>query len=297
MKNAIASHLKSVMYMDRGMLVLNKLPGLTCQLTGERHRKPLAHRASKEDNKFNLLVSGLQQQYDLPSPPLPVHRLDAGTTGCLTLAVTQRAAQEMSRQFAQGAVHKTYLALVRGNKKSFKGTSGRVEDPIEYEDGFFKGYGEDGQPSITEWEVLADSPVAPVTLVRLKLLTGNKHQLRIHLANSLHVPILGDQKYSRNPTSEAITSQAQIPPDRMFLHASHLSLFKYRSGGGHKRVRVGIHAPLPSDFVGVCHQLEIPLSSLDIEGGLFTEGEPVQGKELPDFQGRWLWSRNSIKRS
>jgi 23S rRNA-/tRNA-specific pseudouridylate synthase len=37
-KSSIASQLKSVLYKDKGMLVLNKLPGLTCQLaTGKRN--------------------------------------------------------------------------------------------------------------------------------------------------------------------------------------------------------------------------------------------------------------------
>ena len=82
---------------------------------------------------------------------------DQGTTGCLALAVTQRAAQEMSRQFSQGLVHKTYLALVRGDSRSFRATSGRVTDPIRYRDVYFGGIGEGGEPSVTEWELLADS--------------------------------------------------------------------------------------------------------------------------------------------
>ena len=75
----------------------------------------------------------------------------------MALAVSPSAAREISRQFAQGHVHKTYLALVRGGAKSFPGTSGRIEDPMIYEDGFFQGYGASGKPSVTEWELLAHS--------------------------------------------------------------------------------------------------------------------------------------------
>lgn len=108
----------------------------------------------------------------------------------------------MSRQFTEGTVHKTYLALVRGDSRSFRSDSGRIEQPIRYRDGYFDGLGGDGEPSVTEWELLADSvsgillrhgvaqtlaaqPIAPLSLVRLRLLTGHKHQLRIHLAKSL----------------------------------------------------------------------------------------------------------------
>ena len=71
--------------------------------------------------------------------------------------MTQRAAQEMSRQLAQGTVHKTYLALVRGDRRSFPAASGRVTDSIRYRDGYFDGLSKGGEPSVTEWELVADS--------------------------------------------------------------------------------------------------------------------------------------------
>ncbi|TEB33711.1 pseudouridine synthase [Coprinellus micaceus] len=264
-KSSIASQLKSVLYKDKGMLVLNKLPGLTCQL-----------------------ATGLQKKYELASPLRPVHRLDVGTTGCLTLAVTQRAAQEMSRQFAQGTVHKTYLALVRGDSRSFLAASGRVTDPIRYHDGYFDGLGEGGEPSVTEWELLAESPIAPLSLVRLKLVTGHKHQLRIHLAKSLQAPILGDQRYSTSPIHESISRQVHVPSNRMFLHASRFSLLKYRSGGPQKRFRLGIQAPLPADWVGLCQKLKLPIPSSEVNGGLSINGEPIQDTEIAGVDGRWL---------
>lgn len=94
--------------------------------------------------------------------------INQGTTGCLALAVTQRSAQEMSRQFAKGTVHKTYLALIRGDRKTLPGLSGVVKDPIRYDDGYFDGFGEDGSPSITHWKLLGDS-VGLSSLFRLPI--------------------------------------------------------------------------------------------------------------------------------
>ncbi|KAJ3522982.1 hypothetical protein NMY22_g11648 [Coprinellus aureogranulatus] len=235
-----------------------------------------------------MFATELQRKYDLTSPLLPVHRLDVGTTGCLALAVTKRAAQEISRQFALGTVDKTYLALVRGDRRSFRANSGRVEDPIRYRNGYFDGLSEDGQPSVTEWEFLAESPIAPLSLLRLRLLTGHKHQLRIHLAKSLHAPILGDERYSSTRIHEAITNQASVPPERMFLHASRLSLFKYRSGGPQKRLRLGIQAPLPADWIRLCEELMLPIPSSEVKGSLSIDGEPIQASEIPDLGGQWL---------
>ena len=114
----------------------------------------------------------------------------------------------MSLKFRQGQIGKTYLALVRGGAKTFPSKSGIIENTIEYNDGFFHALhdaaSQNGEPSVTEWEVLASSvrlqdfsattipsqglstqSYAPISLLRLGLRTGNKHQLRIHLSKVL----------------------------------------------------------------------------------------------------------------
>lgn len=86
--------------------------------------------------------------------------------------------------------------------------------------------------------------IAPLSLLRLKLHTGHKHQLRVHLAHCLKgggfssplfffldfhlrfllAPILGDTLYSSKPISEAIAQISPVPEGRIFLHASEISI-------------------------------------------------------------------------
>lgn len=107
-------------------------------------------------------------------------------------------------------VDKTYLALVRGGSQSFPQRAGQIRTPLKYPDGRASLVQEselqdpEQQPkeSKTDWEVVASSvrcihipqsqkaekatkPHLPLSLLRLRLLTGHKHQLRVHLAQVL----------------------------------------------------------------------------------------------------------------
>ncbi|KDQ52359.1 hypothetical protein JAAARDRAFT_73107 [Jaapia argillacea MUCL 33604] len=80
----------------------------------------------------------------------------------------------------------------------------------------------------TDWEVLGSSTKAPVSLMKLTLHSGLKHQLRVHMAECLHAPILGDKLHSSSTPHPKIVSAMEclgIADDRMFLHASHVSFF------------------------------------------------------------------------
>lgn len=79
-----------------------------------------------------------------------------GTTGCLVIALTPKAAKCLSTQFHEKEVYKSYLAIVRGGVKSFPGTSGIIYDPILYTDGNGK-LNKSGKPSQTEWELIGSS--------------------------------------------------------------------------------------------------------------------------------------------
>lgn len=157
----------------------------------------------------------LQNELELGEKPWPVHRLDKvlslfthhpsdinteqATTGALLLARSPTNLHALHTQFKTHQVEKTYLALVRGGEKSFPGKSGVLKDVFRYSaNGRFDRImpigaekeaadWEDGKRKIAEthWEVLATSPKAPISLVKLNLVTGMKHQLRIHMAKLL----------------------------------------------------------------------------------------------------------------
>ncbi|OAX37834.1 pseudouridine synthase [Rhizopogon vinicolor AM-OR11-026] len=273
---------RSAIYADRSIIVLNKPAGLICQGSDtSSENKP------RDFDKFNDLLRDVKQYFNLESLPCPVHRLDKATTGTLLLARSSPAARQLSQQFQSRVVGKTYLALVRGGEKSFPARSGEIRDALEFNDGRVSiGESCAAKFTATDWELLASSPTAPLSLLRLTLHTGLKHQLRIHLAHSLHTPILGDNVYARSSISEKIAKITRLPEKRIFLHAAQLTLSRYKKTGPSKHFRLGIGAPLPRDFLTICRDAEIPLDPTYVDGGLFVDGQGVD--DIPDLEGRWL---------
>ncbi|KIK27652.1 hypothetical protein PISMIDRAFT_164361 [Pisolithus microcarpus 441] len=276
-------------YADRSIIVLNKPPGLICQGSLTNGRKP------RDADKFNDLLHDLKDHFNLGKLPYAVHRLDKSTTGALALAKNIATARQLARQFQSRTVVKTYLALVRGGEKSFPTRSGEIKDAIEINSDGRVSIGEhcDAEFAATDWEWVASSPKVPLSLLRLTLHTGLKHQLRVHLAHSLQTPILGDALYSRKPISEKVTQVIRVPEHRVFLHASRLTLSRFKKAGPSKHIRLGIAAALPADFVAICNDAGIELDPMTISGGLFVDDKPLGGYDIEELQGKWLRPRRS----
>ncbi|MEL6538137.1 MAG: RluA family pseudouridine synthase [Bacteroidota bacterium] len=114
---------------------------------------------------------------------MPLHRLDAPTTGLVLIAKTNRAQVIMGQRFQQKEVNKRYQAVVIGELPQ---AQGEVNEPI------------DRKPSTSRYEVVETVPSATygsLSLVKLYPVTGRTHQLRIHMAH-LGCPIVGDKQYS-----------------------------------------------------------------------------------------------------
>lgn len=242
-------------------------------------------------------LAGLRRRYDLSTGPYPVHRLDKGTTGVLMLACTKVLARELSQQFRTHAIGKTYLALVLGGSREFSAKKGLISRSLSSDNGRMQLGAEEGpgsKPALTMWEVLAFSDKAPLSLVRLYPRTGLKHQLRVHMAHTLQVPILGDTLYGNATSAQQILASSRVPQSRLFLHSSSISFWRYRRTGPRKRFRLTIVAPLPADFLKVCREMGLQPPDIAIQGGIFVDGEYIGEGEIPDVGGRWLGEPVSV---
>ena len=121
-----------------------------------------------------------------------VHRLDRETSGILIFAKSEPA-----KIFLQGnweSTEKRYLAVVHGSLAQKAGT---VSSYLA-ENSAFTVYSttdpEAGKLSHTEYTVLKEAK--GLSLLEIRLLTGRKHQIRVHLSERGH-PIVGDKKYGR----------------------------------------------------------------------------------------------------
>ncbi|KAE9202073.1 hypothetical protein PF004_g18528, partial [Phytophthora fragariae] len=197
--------MQRVVYRDEHFLVLNKPHGLAVQ-DGSALTESLARYLPwiAESLRGDGHQQAEEQELRL------VHRLDKETSGLLVLARSRLAAAKFSEMLRSGAVHKTYEALVSSSTaasahdsySSLKKFEGRdVTLPV------------DGKSACTLVErVLRPNKRSELsgTWLQLQPRTGRKHQLRVHCAQELGVPIVGDEKYGG------------CPADRLYLHAKRI---------------------------------------------------------------------------
>lgn len=150
-----------------------------------------------------------------------VHRLDAGTSGLMVVASSERAYTELKRQFHDREVEKTYHALVQGHPDPLIGT---IDAPIGRHPsaGWRFAVVADGKPAVTHYETLEAFPGA--SLLEIQLETGRTHQIRVHMAAQRH-PCCGDALYGADPT----LSQ-RLGLTRQWLHAHRLGFMHPTTG-------------------------------------------------------------------
>lgn len=130
-----------------------------------------------------------------------LHRLDRPAGGAMVFARTSKAAARLSAQIRDGRFQKSYCALVTGELEQ----SGELCDYLR----------KDGKTNNSR-VVAADTPGAKlaqlsyevvdtqqgISLVRVKLVTGRSHQIRVQMAH-MGAPLVGDKRYG-GAESEAL---------------------------------------------------------------------------------------------
>jgi 23S rRNA pseudouridine1911/1915/1917 synthase len=163
--------------------------------------------------------------------PRVVHRLDRAASGCLLLALRKDSEQALQQAFDDGAVEKTYLALVQG------------EPPPELQ--LDTPYGPDPRdrrrfttrvqtPRRARLSFEVAERLRGAALLRIRLDTGRTHQIRVQLSES-GFPLLGDELYG-------------VPGERLMLHAERLAF-------PHQGARVECTAPVPDALRAALVQL------------------------------------------
>ncbi len=220
-----------ILYEDEWMLVIAKPAGV------------VVHPAA--GNPDGTVVNALLGRYPnlaadfscATGRPGIVHRLDKDTSGCLAIAKTPDAQFKLCSAFAGRETEKCYLALVRGIPQKTSGElSGLIgRHPVNRQK--MAVVERNGKLAITQYQLEKSGLVdqTPVSLMRVRILTGRTHQIRVHLS-SIGIPVLGDAVYggARTPVTGA---------DRQMLHAWKLKLPHPATGE-----MMEFTAPLPEDF-------------------------------------------------
>lgn len=208
-----------ILFEDGEALVIDKPGGLPIE-------RPRKGGRSLEDH-FEELRLGFQRD------PVPVHRIDTDTSGCLLLARNPKALKRFARAFEDRQVEKRYLGVLAGVPSTGEGT---IELSLSKISSAEKGWrmiaAKKGKPSVTHWKVLAE--IDGRALLEFRPETGRTHQIRIHCLAGLGVPLLGDPVYGDGKGAK-----------RTMLHAAGITV--PRDG----KPAIEVAAPLPGDFAAL----------------------------------------------
>ena len=202
-----------VIYKDDDVIVLNKPAGLAVQ------------GGSKTERHIDGMLDALR--FDKQEKPHLVHRLDKDTSGVLVLGRTASAAAKLAESFRSRDAHKVYWAVVVGKPKL---EFGKIDAPLSKLSGAKGGEQmrvdfENGQKALTLYRVI-DSLGRKASWLELSPLTGRTHQLRVHAAEVLNTPIIGDGKYG----GERSFSVGIENNKKLHLHARTIRLPHPRKG-------------------------------------------------------------------
>ena len=190
-------------------------------------------------NETGTLVNALLARYpeiaDIRYSPKRrgiVHRLDKETSGLILVARSERAMHRLMAQFQRRTVEKVYVALAERAPKTL---TGRIEAPIGRDPSQRRKMmvTRDGRPAVSEFAVVEQFKDGQA-LLRVKLLTGRTHQIRVHMA-FVGAPLVGDSLYGYR--------HQRLSLRRQFLHAARLC-FDHPDTGE----RLCFESPLPPDL-------------------------------------------------
>ncbi|MCH5236291.1 MAG: RNA pseudouridine synthase [Muribaculaceae bacterium] len=213
-----------IIYEDNHILIVNKKPGEIVQgdKTGD---KPLSE----------ILKEYLKEKYNKPGNVFcgVVHRIDRPVGGLVIFARTSKALERLNSMLRNHEIHKTYLALVEGAPKNEKATlTNYLKSNQKLNKTFLADENDpEAKKSVLDYETVAKGE--RYTLLKIKLRTGRKHQIRAQLSAIGH-PIKGDLKYGARRSN----------PD------GGISLLSYQIDFIHpvSKLPVAVEAELPQEF-------------------------------------------------
>lgn len=120
-----------------------------------------------------------------------VHRLDKDTTGLMIIAKNNSSYKYLKNLFETRKVDKEYLAICNG---IFQKKSGTIQTFMNRDPNNRRKMAvtNSGRDAISKYEVISEN--SGYSLVKIKILTGRTHQIRVHMTYINH-PLLGDPVY------------------------------------------------------------------------------------------------------
>lgn len=204
-KGELQSKFVKIVYEDPQIIVIEKAPGILSMAT--------SHHAFCVKQVLDDYFHRTHQKCTAHV----VHRLDRDTSGLLVYAKTLQAEQILEHNWRDIVTDRRYLALVSGELPQKQGS---VESWLKDNKAYFtysSPVDNGGKYALTHYRVLRTD--GKHSLVELKLETGRKNQIRVHMQDLGH-PVCGDIKYGNGDD----------PIGRLALHAYRLNFYHPMTG-------------------------------------------------------------------
>ncbi|MFC0613109.1 RluA family pseudouridine synthase [Scopulibacillus daqui] len=213
----------AILYEDNDIIVIEKESGLLS----------MASSKEKELTAYSQLMAHVRSSHP-ENRVFIVHRLDRDTSGVMMFAKSQKIQQHLQNTWRESVLERTYVALVEGEVKKDKDTIISWLKETKTLMMYSSRKPNDGQKAVTHYKRMQSN--RHFSLLEVKLETGRKNQIRVHMKDIGH-PVVGDKKYGSK--SNAI--------GRLGLHARVLA-FRHPATGKTLRFEAKVPKPFRKPF-------------------------------------------------
>ena len=200
-----------ILYEDQDIIVINKPAGLVVHPGAGNWENTLVNALLAHCGNNLSGIGGVRR-------PGIVHRLDKETSGALVVAKNDYTHINLSKQFSDRKIMRSYQAIVWGwlgkNQGTFKGNLGRNPKNRKKMTVLRSG----GKHAVTHYKMvkrIGNTQTEGASFIECRLETGRTHQIRVHLSHN-GFPIIGDKIYGKQRKISDLTL------NRHMLHANKL---------------------------------------------------------------------------
>jgi 23S rRNA pseudouridine1911/1915/1917 synthase len=228
-----------ILFEDKHLIIINKPAGLVV------HPAP-GHYTGTLVNAILYHCGNDLKGIGAEKRPGIVHRLDMGTSGVMVVAKDQATHEGLVSLFSVHDIERKYEALVGGQPTTHSGTLTTTIGRHPTNRHKMAANVKNGKKAVTHYKTLKQ--FAGAAHMELRLQTGRTHQIRVHMSQILHTPVLCDPIYGgsdshlkRTPVS---IRQKLIDYPFQLLHAKELGFI-------HPITKEKLHftAPAPEIFL------------------------------------------------
>jgi len=192
----------NIIYEDKDIIVIDKPFGMLSIATDNR----------KSQTAYNLLSAHVKSRRK-GNKIFVVHRLDRETSGLMMFAKSKNVQHILQSNWKNIISERTYLSIVEGVPEKSNGIITSYLRESKAMIVYSSQNPQDGHKAVTHYEVIKSG--RGYSMLKVKLETGKKNQIRVHMQDIGH-PVIGDKKYGSKTN----------PIRRLGLHASVLA-FKH----------------------------------------------------------------------